>query len=481
MINGLSTSFSTGWTGIVGPNGCGKSTLLAILAGRLQPTSGSVSGVKGTAYHCKQETTSPPPELEEFRESYDKDAMRLKGSLELFGLEATEWQDMSHGERKRMQLGAALSKRPQVLMLDEPTNHLDALNRDFIIQTLRQYRGIGILVSHDRELLDALCTRCVVYSGGRAYTVAGNYSEAERNVAQETETKIRSAQALKDSAAKLKREAQRITEVDMGSKKRLSKQGLSPKDIDKKKKIELARLTNKDSSLAQKKANIERRIGKAEEEIATLRTAKSYADSIFFAEGKTHSKVLLHEPAATLELPGVTLQTEELTIKSGDKIAITGLNGAGKSSLIRWLLAEEKLRHCETFYLSQELTDEDKRSLKAELEACEKEDYSKCLQIIARLGSDAKQVIGSESLSSGETRKVAIALAIVKQVDLIILDEPTNHLDLHAVKELESALASCNLAILMVSHDRYFLDSVCQTRWQIDREEDRSELRVILD
>lgn len=464
----------------MGPNGCGKSTLLAILAGVLKPTSGQVGGLDGTSYHCKQETTVPPEGLEAFLESYEKDVMRLKGSLEIFGLEGTDWNALSHGERKRIQLGIALSGRPELLMLDEPTNHLDALNRNFIIQTLKQYRGIGILVSHDRELLDALCTRCVVYEGGRAYTITGNYSEAERSVEQEADSKKKQAQSLKETAVGLKRESNRISEVNKGSQKRLSKRGLSPKDHDAKTKIDGARLTSKDSTLSQRKINIERRLGKAEEEIKSLRVAKSYADSIFFDEEKVHQKVLLHEAPKTIQLPALSMAIPELVIQSGDKVGITGLNGAGKSSLIDWLIKEDSFKNASVFFLKQELGSAERIALKRELEACEKEDYSKCLQIIARLGSDAKQVIGNDSISAGETRKVAIALAIVKHVDLIILDEPTNHLDLHSVKHLEQALAQSNLAILMISHDQHFIDAVSTIRWHIERDGSHSNLTVHL-
>ncbi len=480
VINRLSTSFSAGWTGVVGPNGCGKSTLLEILDGRLKPTSGTITGIQGTSAYCRQETNTKPSDLMEFLESYDKDAIRLKGSLELFGLEAVNWPDLSHGERKRMQLGVALCQQPDLLLLDEPTNHLDSLNRNFIIQTLQQYRGIGVLVSHDRELLDTLCKQCVIYNGDRVFTVAGNYSEAAHSVEQEVRSKQKQVQSLKETANSLKRESNRISEINKGSHKRLSKRGLSPKDHDAKNKIEAARLTNKDSTLSQKKINIERRIGKAEEEIKSLRTAKSYADTIFFESGKAHKKVLLREKPQTIELPGVLMKTPELVIESGAKIGITGFNGVGKSSLIQWLLGGKRLKNCNFFYLQQELDSADKAKLKQELDACSKEDYSKCLQIIARLGSDAKQIIGSDSLSSGETRKVAIALAIVRQVDLLILDEPSNHLDLHSVKHLEQALAQCNFAVLMISHDRHFVDAVCSVRWHIDREGQESVLRVIL-
>ena len=454
--------------------------MLEILSGHLTPTSGTIVGLNGTVDYCKQETTVAPEGLSEFLESYDKDVIHLKDALELFSLEASNWEDLSHGERKRMQLGVALYRRPDLLLLDEPTNHLDTLNRDYIIQALQHYRGIGILVSHDRELLDTICKQCVLYNGGKVFTVAGNYTEASQSIEQEATTKQKQAQSLKESASALKRESNRISEINKGSKKRLSKRGLSPKDHDAKTKIEAARLTNKDSALSQKKVNIERRLSRTAEEIQSLRTAKSYADTIFFDTKKLHKKTLMHESTQTISLPGVKMVIPDLTIETGDKIGITGLNGVGKSSLLNWLLDGDKLKNCDYFYLQQELDSNDKKKLQQGLEACSKEDYSKCLQIIARLGSDAKQVIGSDSLSSGETRKVAIALAIVRQVDLLIMDEPSNHLDLHSVENLERALAQCNFSVLMISHDRSFVDAVCSTRWHIEREDQVSKLEVVL-
>jgi ATPase subunit of ABC transporter with duplicated ATPase domains len=480
VIGGLNASFPEGWTGIVGPNGCGKSTLMAILAQKYVPTSGKVDGITLSSYHCTQETTNIPEGFEEFRESFDKSVMRLKASLELFDLELHAWDDMSHGERKRYQLGIALSTQPELLMLDEPTNHLDSLNRSYIIQTLKQYRGIGILVSHDRELLDAVVSRCIIYTEGRAISINGNYTKASESVSHDAASRTKHAENLKEMATSLKRETNRIDEVNKGSKKRLSKRGLSAKDHDAKTKIDKARLTSKETTLSQRKINIERRLSKAREEIDSLQIAKSYADSIFFDNEKPKNKVLLHESAQEISLAGIVLKIPELVIQSSQKIGVTGLNGAGKSSLVNWVLDNNKLKNCNFYFLPQELDQEKKRQLQQDLESCSKEDYSKCLQIIARLGSDAKQILTSESLSSGEIRKIAIALAIVKKVDLLILDEPTNHLDLHSVKHLEHALAQCHLAILMISHDTHFVDAVSSTLWHLEKNNGITNLEVCI-
>lgn len=481
ILDHLSTTLGEGWTGIVGVNGCGKSTLLKILHGDLQPSSGRVVGTKGLSQLCQQETILEPPGIENFRESYDKDTLKLKDSLGLYDLEYKDWNTLSHGERKRMQLGLALSQSPHLLLLDEPTNHLDTKNREVIARALKMYRGIGVLVSHDRELLDMLCQQCIVFQGSQVMTIPGNYSEAKATIDQDTLSKQKRASDLKALTSGLQREANRLKSIGQGSKNRQSKKGIHSKDHDAKTKIDLSRITNKDSSLDQKKLNIERRISNANEEIQSLKTDKSYANSIFFVPRKSHKKTLLQLSPQVFPNSNLSITVPSLDLRSGDKVGITGLNGVGKSTFIKHLIDHHAFKTDAIFYLQQELASDDKLKLKSEFQTLDKEAYSKCLQIIARLGSDAKQIMSSESLSSGEIRKIAISLAIVKEVDLLILDEPTNHLDIHSILSLEEALSLCNIALLIISHDRLFIESICSCRWHFTKLENKSLIEKIYD
>jgi ATPase subunit of ABC transporter with duplicated ATPase domains len=481
IIKDLTTTLATGWTGLIGANGCGKSTLLRILSGELIPTAGTIKGVQGGTFaYCRQDTFHIPDNFTQFCESYESESIEAKTLLELHELTGIEWAQLSEGEKKRFQLGCALAQRPDFFFVDEPTNHLDAANRLVIIKTLKEFRGIGVLVSHDRELLNAVCGKCLFFVGEQIFELSGNYSAA-LDLFEEKMTAIRNQKEdIKRKSTLLNREIQRIEEVNQGSRNRLSKRGLSRHDHDARERIDRARLTSKDSSLSQKKIGLESRLDKLAEGLSQLKLEKDYSGPVFFDRKERNIvKTLLCLPAQSIPLPnGCELALPALEIKSGVRVGLVGANGAGKSSLLRYL-TENNLIKAENFlYLRQELSAEDKLDLKHQLSELSKEDFTKVLQIMGRLGSDPKQIGGSENWSSGETRKIAIAVAIIRQVDFMILDEPTNHLDLPSTQNLEQALRESHLALLIVSHDRVFVDHVCSEVWRIQKKSDSSSVLI---
>ncbi|HLI80869.1 MAG TPA: ATP-binding cassette domain-containing protein, partial [Candidatus Binataceae bacterium] len=181
IIDDANFQVPMGWTGIVGSNGAGKTTLMRLIAGELKPSSGSVNfdGV-ANAILLRQTVADLTPEIEHFAHSLDGDACRLFGELALKPAEIARWPTLSPGERKRWQVGAALWSDPGVLMLDEPTDHLDSEARDYLITGLRKFRGIGIVVSHDRAMLDELSAYTIRVDRGAARIWRGAYSEAKR-------------------------------------------------------------------------------------------------------------------------------------------------------------------------------------------------------------------------------------------------------------------------------------------------------------
>ena len=154
----LSAHFPFGFTGVVGANGAGKTTLLRLLIGELAPSRGSIHGTTGAIY-CAQRTDYPPQGLHEFLNDWGAHACELRGRLDIDLDYVERWDNLSHGERKRAQIALALWESPPVLALDEPTNHIDLRARSLLIESLQQFQGVGLIVSHDRELLDALCSQ----------------------------------------------------------------------------------------------------------------------------------------------------------------------------------------------------------------------------------------------------------------------------------------------------------------------------------
>ncbi len=181
IIREANFSLSSGWTGIVGANGAGKTTLMRLIAGELHPSSGSIHfDGAATPILLRQTVEKLTPAIEHFASSRDGDAYQLFGELALRPDDLARWPTLSPGERKRWQVGAALWTNPAVLMLDEPTDHLDSEARGFLIAGLRRLRGLGIVVSHDRALLDELCGYTIRVERGTAKMWRGAYSEAKR-------------------------------------------------------------------------------------------------------------------------------------------------------------------------------------------------------------------------------------------------------------------------------------------------------------
>lgn len=177
ILCGVTATFPQGWTGIVGDNGCGKTTLARIACGLLEPDSGSVGPSLVCAY-CIQDATMPPPALEDFAMSYDGRAIRLRRELNLEDDWPWRYETLSGGQQKRLQVACTLWTEPDVLVMDEPTNHVDASTRDTIARALEEFAGIGILISHDRELLDRLCSQCLFMGASGTVMRPGGYTQA---------------------------------------------------------------------------------------------------------------------------------------------------------------------------------------------------------------------------------------------------------------------------------------------------------------
>ena len=161
VLAGVSLSLGKGWTGVVGANGVGKSTLLRLIDGSLSPSQGAVvvDPNNGLVVHCPQTADTADPNIERLAAAWDGEAQTARGRLGLVQDDLNRWSTLSPGERKRWQIGGALYQHPDVLLLDEPTNHLDAPARDLLLDALDRYRGVGLIVSHDRTVLNRLCRR----------------------------------------------------------------------------------------------------------------------------------------------------------------------------------------------------------------------------------------------------------------------------------------------------------------------------------
>ena len=229
LLVGLDVHFPCGWTGVVGANGVGKSTLLKLAVGELQPQDGTVHQL-GSALYCAQRTDDPPERLPEFMETAGRDAAVLRQQLRIGADWLTRWDTLSHGERKRAQIGVALWRDPDVLALDEPTNHIDAEARAMLLVALRGFRGVGLLVSHDRELLDDLCGQCLFIDPPDAALRPGGVSAGSDQSRREQASARRRDDDARHAIERLRRETQRRREAadQFAAKTRTAKQRKPP-------------------------------------------------------------------------------------------------------------------------------------------------------------------------------------------------------------------------------------------------------------
>lgn len=467
LFRGLDVSFPRGWTGIVGANGNGKTTLLLLACGLLAPTRGRVTGTESALY-CPQRTDDPPPMLPDLLAAGDGEACALRGRLGIGEDWPERWETLSHGERKRAQIGVALWRDPPALCIDEPTNHIDAEARLLLAGVLARYRGIGLLVSHDRDLLDTLARRCLfleppeceMRQGG--YTAAVEAREKERTAARERYEEAREAlKSLERAAAEKRREA-------AASRKRLSKRGIAPGDQDSKSRIDAARLTNKDAVSARLARRFQERADRQAERTERLFVGKRTGLGLWFESERARRDALFVLEAARLPLGGGRfLDVPDLAMKPRDRIALTGPNGAGKSALVRRIVAALPLPPERMTYLPQEIDARAGREAAARIRGLPGAELGRVLTVVNLLGSEPERILSSAAPSPGEVRKMILAEGIARVPHLIVMDEPTNHLDLPSVECLTEALRECACGLLLVSHDLRFLADLTTIRWEI--------------
>jgi ATP-binding cassette subfamily F protein 3 len=480
--------------GLIGVNGAGKSTLLRIINGEYSVSEGTVERagdvsvgffnqdllsfestesilsvamtafsrvlklgaeleeITGKLSHTQDEALLHlySDKLHEF-ESLDGYNIQHRSEAMLEGLGFTTadlsrpYNEFSGGWRMRVLLARMMLQQPDVLMLDEPTNHLDLPSIEWLERYLQRYQGTVIITSHDRYFLDRMVTKIVEVFGQRLDQYAGNFSFYEK----EKELRMVQQQRAYENQQEYIRQQERFIE----------------------------RFRAKATKAAQAQSAIKRleRLDRIDEVNAGPAKIK-----IRFNTGTVPGKILCTLRGVHKRFgDNVILAGADAEINRGDKIALIGANGKGKSTLLRILAGTEAFKGERIpghqvemgFYAQHQLEALDlENDLITELQHCgssyTEQELRSLLGCFLFSGDDVFKKI--KVLSGGEKARVALAKTIISRANFLLLDEPTNHLDINSVEMLVDALNQYAGSYVLVSHDRYFVSKAANKIWEID-------------
>ena len=474
--------------GLVGVNGSGKSTLMKIIAGIETADSGTVSIQKGLqiGYLAQQGEFREGETVRETLESVFEPLVRMEAEMRdleqkmaeqgddpealrrlggrydalmheferrngygwrsqvsgvLKGLDLRDHADMpvnrlSGGERTRLCLGRMLLSEPDLLLLDEPTNHLDLKSIAWLEEYLQNYRGAVLVISHDRYFMDHVCGRMAELLMGNLETYTGNYTQYLEKRTEVYEIRMKAWELQQKEIAR--------QEAVIAMYRRFNREKSIRLAESREKRLEKIERLERPQEEGSVHFRFETRRRTGDDVLQTDRLKKSYGDRVLFSDLDIH-------------------------VKAGDRIALIGDNGTGKSTLLKCLTGEEKPdagvirwgtgvdigyydQHQAGLHENKTVLDE----VWDRFPRMEQYEVRGALGMFLFTGDDVFAPVST--LSGGEKGRVALTELMLRKDNVLLLDEPTNHLDMDSREVLENALADFPGTIIAVSHDRYFIN-----------------------
>ena len=498
ILDGLTFQIDQGErVGLLGRNGAGKTTLFKILTGELDWDEGTVMVGKGrrlglisqipvypegytvedvlrTAFSRLHNLAAEMEELAARMAAGESDPaiLRRYGALnerfEAFGgydtdvavnkvanglsiseaMRQQEFASLSGGEKTRVNLGRLILEDTDILLLDEPTNHLDLHATEWLEEYIRGFRGTVLVISHDRYFLDRIVTRVIEINGGKAEFYSGNYSFYAVEKERRYQERMKQYEKEQAKIEQLEKSAEQLRLWAFQGMDKTYRRAISME-----KRIERMRTTSKPT----KARKMDARFNAAEfhgDEVLSLRNlAKSFGDKHLFDH-------------------------ISLKIEGGERIALIGDNGTGKSTLIKMIMDEEypddgRIRigpQVKAAYLPQIIHfDHPDWNLVENMMAAKKglsgQSARNRLAAYDFRGEDVLKPVSV--LSGGEQSRLRLCMLMDDEINLLILDEPTNHLDIDSREWIEEAVEAYDGTLLFVSHDRYFINRFATRIWEL--------------
>ncbi len=496
ILDGLSFSVNSGErVGILGRNGCGKTTLFRILVGEIGYDEGEVMiapskrlglisqipvypadwttedvlrdahkrlyalSAKIDALAAQMEHDDSPALLgeydrlsEDFRRlggySMGTDRNRVANGLDIpAAMRAQLFSSLSGGEKTRVNLARLILEDTDILLLDEPTNHLDLHATEWLEDYMLHFKGTVLVISHDRWFLDKVVQRSIEINEGRAELYSGNYSFYVEERQRRFEEKLKKYERDQAKIEQLTRAAEQMHLWAFMGADKLHKRAFSME-----KRIE--KLSQSERPAEQKKLNVKfrQREFEGDEVLVAEDVSKSFGERTLFS-------------------------AIDLLVRGGERVALIGDNGTGKSTLVKLIMGEEtpdtgylyRGPAVRTAYLPQivSFSDESRSALDTMLYdcRCQPQEARDRLAAFGFRGESVFTPVGT--LSGGEKSRLRLCMLMGADINFLILDEPTNHLDIASREWMEDALSDYEQTLLFVSHDRYFIEKFATRIWAL--------------